>query len=311
MTTSLPPGVTLYKPRSKLLWHAARSRCVTASVAGALLGISPYKTLYRLWAEKTERIGRDDAENDAMRKGRLLEPAAIELAREDFPKWSILYKRDNAFYCNETLRIGATPDAFAFRPDMGGMGIVQVKIVSEEVLRDEWTEEDGTITPPDWIAVQAIMEAKLTGADWASVFVMAVGRSIVGHMVDVPLHDRIWNLVLQETAKFWALVDSGAEPPPDWEKDADAVAQVYRRSKPQEADMSDDLDLDGIVEAFDECRARRKGEQKAEKVLRARVLHGMRENEVVLTRRFRVKATTIINEAGSAERRVSIKQRTF
>lgn len=305
---SLPDGVTKYSPRSKLMWHAARAKCVTASVAGALLGLSPYTTLYRLWAEKSERIVPDHDETPAMRKGRVLEPGAVELAREDCPSWQILYKRANIFYRNETLRIGATPDAFGFRPDKPGIGIIQVKIVSEEVLASEWTEDDGSIVPPEWIMVQALVEAKMTGAQWASVYVMAVGRAIVGHMVDIPLLDNVWNLLLHELDKFWKLVDSGVDPSPDWERDAQAVAEVYRRSKPSEVDMLDE-DLDKIVGEFEATRQQRLASEKLEEVLKAKVLYGIKDNEVVNTRSYRVKATSSVTEAGNRVRRITIRER--
>lgn len=300
--------VRVYRPRSKLAWHNARHKAITASVAGALLGISPYTTLYRLWAEKTERIERDTEENAAMRKGRLLEPAAAEMMKEDHPGWDFIYKRDNAFYYHAGLRIGATPDALAFRPDRDRQGIVQIKIVSEEVLAKEWTDDDGEITPPDWICIQAIMEAKLTGSSWACVYVMAVGRSIAGHMIDVPLHEGVWATLLAEIEKFWQLVDSGAEPSPDWERDAQAVAEVYRRSKPAEVEMDDDA-LDGVIELFDGVRTARIQSEKDEEILKAKLLHRIQENEVVVTRRYRVKATSSISAAGTYSRRITIRSR--
>src|SRR5260364_110149 len=42
-------------------WHVWRRRGVTASDAAVLLGRSPYKTLWRLWAEKTGIAVEDEA----------------------------------------------------------------------------------------------------------------------------------------------------------------------------------------------------------------------------------------------------------
>lgn len=301
--------VDIIIPKDKLAWHQARAKNITASVAGALLGIYPHKTLYRLWAEKAEILEPENDENDAMRKGRLLEPAAVQMMREDHPDWWFDYRQDNAFYFDRKLRIGATPDCFAMRPDIDGQGIVQIKIVSEDVLRDEWTDDDGEISPPDWIAVQAIVEAKLTQSSFACVFVMAVGRGIKGHMIDIPIHEGIWQTLIAKTREFWKIVKTGVKPTPDWDKDAQTVAAIYRRSRPGEVDMSDNIEFDNTVLAFDSCRKDRKALQDREKVLRAQVLHTMEEKEVALTRTYRVKASTAIDEDGNYSRRITIKER--
>ncbi len=297
-------------PADKLAWHNARHKFVTASVAGSLLGINPHKTLYRLWAEKADIIGREDEENEAMRKGRLLEPVAVVMMREDYPNWWFDYRQDDAFYCDKSLGLGATPDCFAMRPEIEGMGIVQIKIVSEDVLANEWTDEDGVVSPPDWIVLQAIIEAKMTKSTFACVYVVAVGRGIKGRMIDIPIHEGIWNAVVAKTAEFWKIVKTGERPTPDWDRDAQTVAAIYRRARPGEVDMTDDIEFDKIVMAFDSCRVSRKDYQKREEVLRAKILHTMEEKEVAITRSYRVKASSSINEEGNYSRRITLKERT-
>ena len=73
-------------------------------------------TPYGLWALKRGLLTDQGNETPAMRRGRLLEPIALQLLQEEKPDWVIaphpFYYRDGA------LRLGASPDALASRPDI-------------------------------------------------------------------------------------------------------------------------------------------------------------------------------------------------
>jgi putative phage-type endonuclease len=68
-------------------WLAFRKDKITATDIGVIMGISPYKSPYMLWQEK---LGLKDPEleNDAMRRGKELEPIALKLYC-DFSGWEM------------------------------------------------------------------------------------------------------------------------------------------------------------------------------------------------------------------------------
>jgi len=300
--------IRIIKPADRLEWHGARKKFITASVAGALLHCHPYTTAYQLWAEKTDRIQPDDAENDAMRRGRLLEPAAAQMLREERPEWVIDYRNDQAFYCDDAIRIGCTPDAFAMRPDILGDGIVQFKTSSEEAFRKAWVDpETGEVEIPLWIAVQAIVEAKMTGAKWAAVAVMVVGRGIHMEVVDIPLHEPTWQRLIWATAEFWSVTDAGQHPPIDWERDGSTVIDVYRSTVARKVDLSTDEFFDGYVARLEETRTIRREKQKLEENLRAQILYAMHDAEVAETSKFIVLAPNRIDQDGRSTRKITIK----
>ncbi|ODN41373.1 YqaJ viral recombinase family nuclease [Piscirickettsia litoralis] len=58
-------------------WHAWRKLGVSASDAAVFMNTSPYKTPWRLWAEKTQRVEPPDlSDNFFVKRGHALEPAA-------------------------------------------------------------------------------------------------------------------------------------------------------------------------------------------------------------------------------------------
>lgn len=58
-------------------WLELRKKSITATDIATIMGVNPYKTPYELWQEKVG-LREPEAENDAMRRGKSLEPIALE-----------------------------------------------------------------------------------------------------------------------------------------------------------------------------------------------------------------------------------------
>jgi len=226
-------------------WLALRRQDVTASVVGCLLGVHEYQTPYGLWALKTGAVGEDPEETGPMRRGRLLEPVAIAMLREERPAWQVkpagVYMRDPA------ARLGATPDVLAFDPERPGLGIVQIKTVEPGVFRKKWRDEDGEVTPPLWIAVQAIVEAHLAGAQWAAVAAMTVGFGVDLHVVPVPIHGGVVDRIYAAVADFWRMVAEGRAPDPDYGRDLRLVETLFA-GRDEIVDLSGDNALPALAD---------------------------------------------------------------
>lgn len=253
------PGIERHDASDRAAWLRLRERDVTASVAGALLGVHDYQTPYGLWALKSGAIVEDPDETPPMRRGRLLEPVALRLLGEERPDWRIL--AGSTYYRDTAARIGATPDAFAVDPARPGFGIVQIKTVEPSVFRRKWRDEDGAAEPPLWIAVQAIVEAELTGASWAVVACMTCGFGLDLHVVDVPLHKGVMARLRDAVATFWAQVESGRAPDPDFTRDAATIARLYATDDGGEADLSADNALPALLSEREALKSRLKGEE--------------------------------------------------
>ena len=233
-------------------WLKMRERDVTASVAGALLGVHEWTTPWGLWASKSGKISEDPAETAAMRRGRLLEPVAVELLREDRPEWEIT--RGAVYYRDPAARIGATPDALARCPRRG-LGVIQIKTVEPSILRRKWRQDDGTFEPPLWIAVQAIVEAELTGAEWSCVAALSIGHGAELQVIDIPLTPGLMPRLRAEVAAFWRRVETGEAPDPDYGRDAATIARLYPSDDGTEVDLTGDNRLPEILARRAELKA--------------------------------------------------------
>jgi len=102
---------------SREQWLSLRRQDVTASAAGALLGLHPYISAWSLWAEKTGLVSSDAPMNAAMERGLELEPIAIKRLQKLHPDWNIT--QPAAYYRDPEARLGATPDCLATDPERG------------------------------------------------------------------------------------------------------------------------------------------------------------------------------------------------
>lgn len=227
-------------PKDRRAWLALRGRDVTASVAACLFGEHPYLSEYELWASKTGRITETGEETEPMRRGRLLEPVAVQLLREMHPSWKIEHNAaDNVYYRDPDARLGGTPDAIVMHPERGP-GVVQIKSVEASAYRRNWLL-DGEPDPPLWIAMQASVEAYLTGARWAAVAPLVIGHGIEMPLLDVPLVPGVIDAIKERVAEFWSMVESGREPEPDYARDARLIERLYAMGDDhEEIDLSAD-----------------------------------------------------------------------
>lgn len=254
---------------SREQWLGLRKQDITASVAGALLGVHEFTTPYALFALKSGAIQEDPEETGPMKRGRLLEPVAVQLMREQQPSWSIsrgeVYLRDGA------ARLGATPDVFVEDP-VRGPGVVQIKSVEASIFRKKWKGEDGELSPPLWVAVQGILEAHLAGAKWAAVAPLVVGFGVDLPIIDIPIHAGVIDRLKVETAAFWQRVEAGEPPPADYARDGEIIAKLYASDNGQSIDLSGDNHLPELLAEDETLGEQLSSAGKRRKEIRAEVL---------------------------------------
>jgi len=227
-------------------WLERRHRDVTASVAACLLGAHEYMTPLQLWTLKAGRFEAGEEETPPMRRGRLLEPVALQLIGEEHPDWKV--ERGTHYYRDAKRRIGATPDAFVFDPNRTGFGILQVKTVEPSVFRRKWRAEDGTTEPPLWIAVQALVECELTGASWACVAAMTCGFGLDLHLIEIPLHAGVLARLYDAIADFWRAVEINEPPSADFSKDGALLASLFKEDDGTVIDLSGENQLPALAD---------------------------------------------------------------
>lgn len=258
-------GVEIITPSTRQRWLSLRQMDITASVVGSLFGCHDFVSPLELWASKTGRLAMTTDETEPMRRGRLLEPVAVQILREEHPDWQVDYSSaDQVYYRDPARRLGATPDAQVMCPRRG-KGVVQIKSVEAGTFRKKWVGDDGHPEAPLWIALQATLEAWLTGAEWAAVCPLVVGFGVEAPLIDIPLDhmDGVIDAMTERSAEFWQMVAEDREPPVDYQRDAALIDRLFAHGDArEEVDLTRD---DTATELIEEIAIQREIFRKAEK----------------------------------------------
>lgn len=251
-------SIVKLSPRDRRAWLKARGQDVTASVVGALFGAHEFQTPYGLWCLKSGLTREDPNETPPMRRGRLLEPVAVQMIREERPDWEVTHNSANEYWRDTVARVGATPDTYVVCPQRG-LGTVQIKTVEQSVFRRKWLDDEGYPEAPLWIALQATLEAHLIGAQWAAVAPLVVGHGIECPLIPIDLMPGVIDAIYLKADEFWASIEAGDPPPQDYERDAGLIDAMHALGDAgEEVDLSSDNRIPELLVEAAAAKADRK-----------------------------------------------------
>jgi putative phage-type endonuclease len=178
-------------------WHNAR-KGITGSDIGAILGVSPFKSTYTLWAEKRGLISDRIEPSMPMRMGTLFEPAIRQLFAEQHPEVEVMETGTWQHKVNKEWK--ANPDAL-LRDNEGNLAVLEIKHTSQY-----WSELPRTYFE------QVHWYLSILGLDYAIVAAVTGGRYTEFFIEYDREHDEnVWAAV----HAFQRLVESNTEP--DWD----------------------------------------------------------------------------------------------
>lgn len=215
-------------------WLRRRAVDLTASDIGAVAGVDEHRTALRVFLEKSGQAIANP-ENDAMRRGRWLEPAVIAAVREEHADWDV--KPARVYLRDGELRLGATPDALVLDPARSGVGNLQLKVVARPVFERDWA--DGQV--PLKFQLQTLTEAMLADAEWCAVAALVIDVYSAELVIrDVPRHAAAEARIRRMAEVFWNMVASGSAPAPNYAHDGELIKQLYAKAGGAPKDLSGD-----------------------------------------------------------------------
>jgi len=197
----------------------ARARGLGGSDAGAVLGLSPYRTPVDVWAEKTGRAAPDDLSDvEAVHWGNVLEDV---VAREFARRTGAKIRR-----VTRTLQHPDLPHLLAHIDrqivgDPRGPGVLEVKTAGQYTA-DRWGPSGTDEVPEEYLAQTAHYLA-VTGYAFAHLAVLIGGRDF--RVYNLPRDEELIDLVVRREDQFWR-EHVLADVPPAPVNDAD-LATLY------------------------------------------------------------------------------------
>lgn len=217
-------------------WLERRKAGIGGSDAAAVMGVSPWKSRYALWAEKTGLAEMATEETEAMRWGKILEePIAQEYARltgrrlQDLGAYAIQQHPKLPFMlCTHDRIIDAIDDR--------GPGVLSIKTAAAWKF-PEWENAEAPLP----YQVQIMDEMAVSKLRWGSFAFLAWGKPVL--WFDVERNDTFIQALEDECSDFWRQVETGEAPPVDGsESTSQAIKLLYPRDAGQSIQLPDEAE---------------------------------------------------------------------
>lgn len=225
-------------PQRSARWLELRKSGITATDATVIAGLSPFKTPYQLWAEKTGKVAEAEV-GAAAQRGIILEDAVVtyyeaETGRKLKKSNGIVRRKDEPW-------VMASLD----RTIVGEPGLVEIKTSASR----RWSLYP---VPPE-VEAQVQWQMLVTGAPWVDVVALLGG--LVFRIERVNADSDYQQELLSKAAHFKSLVETDT-PPEKVGADSDTFARVV----PQESEewVAADSEAERAAEMYDELHAESK-----------------------------------------------------
>lgn len=258
-------------------WLKARTTGIGGSDVAAILGLSKWKTPLQVYQEKRGEIA-PQADNDAMRWGRYLEPVVRQAYADETGR--------EVRVLDELVRhplyehMIANLDGFVI-PEAGPRRVFEAKTAR---TADGWGEPGSDQIPqPYLLQVQHYMA--VTGFVVADVAVLIGGSDF--RLYEVPADAELQQMLVDAEAEFWARVQAGE--PPEPVSYADVQARFGRASKA--GTVLADADVQEALTKLRELKTQAKHLELVEEQWKAVVMKAMGESDTLIDARGDILAT--------------------
>ncbi len=267
-------------------WLKLKTEDVSSTEVSALFGISPYSTEFELWHQKASGEIFTLEDNDRMYCGRMLEDTIAKMVSEQLgikvAPLKTYHRHDtcpkmSSSFDYEIIEIPFGSGLHKMNPNLKGRGLLEIKNVDSLIYRDEWFDDEA----PPHIEAQVQHQLEVEKVEWALI-VALVG----GNRMKIILRERDHDMgqaICRRVTEFWASVDSGVAPEPNFERDADFIMSMYDNDCGEPMDISDDIGLRSLVISFKELRDHYNLLEKATTAIKAEVLHRVGDASALVT----------------------------
>lgn len=172
--------------------EARKARC-GASDAASILGLSPYRSAWQTWAEKTGRL-EPFTGNAAIVMGQRLESPILDHAEAELGP---LVRGELVWLPRMELPLASLLDA---RLKMTGTPVEAKTSGIVGPLYGEWGDADSDVVPASYL-VQVTLQMVCCEADYAWLYALLGGRGIVRYRI--VRDDELANSVVHQLAAWW------------------------------------------------------------------------------------------------------------
>lgn len=277
-------------------WLKRRKPNINGSEVGALFGCSPFLTPFALFADRAGLAELPALDSDVLERGQILEPSIPPAVLRERPDWTIEKATD--YLWSPEWRLGCTPDFYAHCPRRG-VGVLQGKTVAGPEFDEKW--QGG---PPKWILLQTLLEGMLSECSWAAIGVLIIRNAykVERAVFEFERHAGAEAKIVAEAARFWADVDAGRQPPPNYALDGDTIKALFPRDDGPQLDLSADNRMPKLLQRYEILSAIGTRAEKRLKAIKAEISDKLGAAAVAtlpgwqVTHKLQTRKETVIKE---------------
>lgn len=288
-------------------WLKMREEDVTSTETAALFGCSPYATEYELWHRKTGQLVADFETNDRMIWGNRLEAAIAYGIAEDY---GLIVEPFKVYARIPELRMGSSFDFKIIGIAEGFTGderfrdlyrenpsiIMEIKNVDGLQFKRAWIASDDEMEAPPHIELQVQHQMEVADAEYVII------APLVGGNTPMPFYRKrnrqYGEMIREKIAAFWASVDAGKAPAPDYTQDGDTIAKLFANDNGETVDMSGNNRLAELVAEYASAAADEKAAKARKDAAKAESLIIIGEAAKVVGSGFSISATSVKGSEG-------------
>jgi len=187
---------------------------IGGSDAGAVAGVSPYRTPYDLWEEKTQRVPPPDlSENIPVSNGIIMEPVIrSELIPKHYPDYPKIMRDGRTYFHKGQTYLYCHIDGKV----VGDAAIAEIKNVG--INSKKFWGKPGTDQIPPQVRMQCVhMLTVMPDINRVDVWAFIAGSDL--YLYPIYRDPVLQDAYLQKAATFWDCVTTDIPPPPETNKD--------------------------------------------------------------------------------------------
>lgn len=192
-------------------WQASRMQGVGGSDMSSIMGLNPYATPYDVWLKKTGRAQQEDISDKwAVLKGNTLEGILIKRFAKLHPEMEVLVGAKYTLISKTHPCMRANLDAILYDKTSRTFGVLEIKTANASRGRNDWHDDNGDITYPDYYYPQVAHYLAVTGWQWG-YFYADIGESEPVEVKFSRDEDDI-QAVIRSAEDFWGYVQRNEMP---------------------------------------------------------------------------------------------------
>jgi predicted phage-related endonuclease len=263
-------------------WLQDRKKFTTSTEAAALFGQGAYvKTEYELYCLKSGLVTNDFEGNERTRWGTRLESAIAYGVAEDLGLTVEPFKNFITmpeFFLAASFDFVVTGIVEGFHEEneyremfrQHGRGLVEVKNVDGLAFKRSWEVNGDAIEAPVQIEFQVQAQMEVADLNWCIITPLIGGNT---PMPVLRVRDaNVGEAIRNKSLSLWQRINAGAAPQPDFTKDGETIAKVYRDNDGTSVDLSDNERLAVLCRTYKKASADAKAAEEIKSAAKAEIL---------------------------------------